>query len=93
MKASDWHYQGEGGKHAVFCHQKTKKLLRVEKKLLVAAAAEQPELTNEKTMSSSVDPLYYIREMVHRRLDAYTDLPDLVTMTRAFCSELRDQAI
>lgn len=39
------------------------------------------------------DPLYYSREMIHKRLGPFTDLPLVVPLMSEFLVELRDQSL
>ena len=69
MKAKDWQYAGEGGKHALFSFRATAdgekfswligRLLRLEKKLLAVAHYQEDTQTNDQADSfSNLSPLH-----------------------------------
>lgn len=101
MRAEDWSYVGEGGKHALFAHHPNAAvpkdreglLLRIDKKYL-ALSASQAEASKQATQEDAAeDPIPYMREMVARRLAPYADLPDKVSLGWDFVRDLRNQAM
>jgi hypothetical protein len=109
MNAYDWHYTGEGGKHALFsfvpqsselsCSKWNGYLLRLDKDYL-ACSEKYPfsdlHMTgshHSRSSSSTIDPLFFIREVACRKLGSYVDIPILVYLPWSCVQILRQQAL
>lgn len=96
MNASEWRYDGEGGKHALFSHlpatssdDEEKKspvghLLRLDKQLFRA--------TKDPSSAKKEDQVF-LRRIIKPRFRQYLDLPEPVRVPRSFVRELRSNVL